>query len=98
MSIAQRWPLELVKLYEEAEARKVWLGQEVNLLGWLQEREQQSGGAPVGSPKPAALAPDMDSSAPKHQQAAEVRPLFPSLPLQIFVLCPTTQHLMPVLQ
>ncbi|CAL8466918.1 g6454 [Coccomyxa elongata] len=55
-------------------------GQEVNLLGWLQEREQQSGGAgPVGSPKPAALAPDTDSSAPKHQQAAEVRRLVAAL-------------------
>lgn len=71
----------------------------MNLLGWLQEREQQSGGAgPVGSPKPAALAPDTDSSAPKHQQAAEVRPPFSSLPKQAFVLRLITRQLMPVLQ
>ena len=62
---------------EGAEGRQVWSVQEVNLLGWLQEREQQSGGAPVGSPKPAALGPDTDSSVPKHQQAAEVWPHSP---------------------
>lgn len=49
--------------------------QEVDLLAWLQERDQQSRGAAVGSPKPAGLlAPDTAGIAPKRQEAAEVHP------------------------
>ena len=60
--------------------------QDVDLLGWLRERDQQSGGAAVGSPKPTgAVAPDAGSSAPKHQQAAEVRPYLLS---KTGIVCP----------
>ena len=60
--------------------------QDVDLLGWLRERDQQSGGAAVGSPKPAgAVVPDTGGSAPKHQQAAEVAPSSSGIQLYAFL-------------
>lgn len=48
---------------------------EQDLLGWLEDRERQNGGVPIGSPKPAAPSPDSAGSLPKHQEAAEVNAL-----------------------
>lgn len=60
-----------------------------DLLAWLEDKEQQGGAAPAGSPLPAEASPGSAGAVPKHQEAAEVwaAPAAPATSLVDHVQC-----------